>query len=135
MFNQATLIGNLGRDPELKYTANGTAICKFSLATSKRWGEGNERTEWHRIVAWGKLAEICGQYLVKGKAVFIQGEIRYDSYEVEGVKKYTTEIHANTMKMLGKPNGGAQEEGAAGPDKEPWPGQTGGGLPEDDIPF
>ena len=104
--NKVMLIGNLGKDPELSYTASGVAVAKFSVATNERWKdqEGNfqERTEWHNIVAWRKLAEICGQYLRKGKLVYIEGSIRTDSWDDKetGQKKYRTEIVANTMKML-----------------------------------
>jgi len=112
MYNKAVLVGNLGRDPEIRYTANGTAVCKFSLATTRRWNDG-ERTEWHRIVTWGKLAETCHEYLAKGRLVFVTGEIRYDSYEdSDGNRRHTTEIHADTVKFLGRP--GTVEAEAAG---------------------
>ena len=105
------MVGNLGADPEMRYTAGGTAVCKFSLATSRRFtgkdGQKQEKTEWHRIVAWGKLAEICGQYLAKGKQVMIEGRIEYGSYEKDGVKHYTTDIVAENMQMLGSPGGQA----------------------------
>ena len=103
--NKVFLVGNLGSDPEMRYTASGTAVCKFSLATSRRFtgkdGQKQEKTEWHRIVAWGKLGEICGQYLAKGKQVVIEGRIDYGSYEKDGVKHYTTDIVAENMQMLG----------------------------------
>ena len=103
--NRVILIGNLGADPEMRYTAGGTAVCKFSLATSRKFtgkdGQKQEKTEWHRIVAWAKLAEICGQYLTKGKKVMIEGRIEYGSYEKDGVKHYTTDIIAENMEMLG----------------------------------
>ncbi len=132
--NKAILVGNLGGDPELRYTASGTAVCKFSLATSRKFtgkdGQKQEKTEWHRITAWGKLAEICGQYLAKGKQVYIEGRIEYGSYEKDGVKQYTTDIIAENMNMLGSP-------GAANRVQEPEPGfgPPEGGVPEDDIPF
>ena len=133
--NKVILIGNLGSDPEMRYTASGTAVCKFSLATSRKFtgkdGQKQEKTEWHRIVAWTKLAEICGQYLSKGKQVIIEGRIEYGSYEKDGVKHYTTEIVAENMQMLGSPGGSDQ-------DREPEPpfGPQPGGAPEpDDIPF
>ena len=91
----------------MRFTADGTAVCKFSLATSRRFtgkdGQKQEKTEWHRIVAWRKLAEICGQYLSKGKQVAIEGRIEYGSYEKDGVKHYTTDIVAENMQMLGSP--------------------------------
>ena len=111
--NKVILIGNLGSDPEMRYTASGTAVCKFSLATSRKFtgkdGQKQEKTEWHRIVAWTKLAEICGQYLSKGKQVMIEGRIEYGSYEKDGVKHYTTDIIADNMVMLGSPGGRGQE--------------------------
>ena len=132
--NKVILIGNLGSDPEMRYTASGTAVCKFSLATSRKFtgkdGQKQEKTEWHRIVAWTKLAEICGQYLSKGKQVMIEGRIEYGSYEKDGVKHYTTDIIADNMIMLGSPGGRGQER-----EPEPPFGQPQGGTPEDDIPF
>ena len=133
-FNRVILIGNLGSDPEMRYTASGTAVAKFSVATSRKFtgkdGQKQEKTEWHRIVAWGKLAEICGQYLGKGKQVMIEGRIEYGSYEKDGVKHYTTDIVAENMTMLGTPGGRGQ-------DREPEPpfGAPPGGPLDDDIPF
>ena len=106
MINKAILIGNLGRDPEVSYTPSGTAVAKFSIATSERWkdkntGEMQERTEWHRITAFGKLGEICGEYLSKGRQVYIEGRIQTSSWEKDGITRYTTEIIASDMKMLG----------------------------------
>ena len=114
--NKVILVGNLGEDPELRYTASGTAVAKFSVATSESFtdkaGAKQERTEWHRITAWGKLAEICGQYLSKGKMVYIEGKIRSDTWEQDGVKRYSYEIVADTMRMLG---GGRSEREAEAP--------------------
>lgn len=133
--NRVILIGNLGGDPEVRYTAGGTAVGKFSLATSRKFtgkdGQKQEKTEWHRIVAWAKLAEICGQYLTKGKKVMIEGRIEYGSYEKDGVKHYTTEIIAENMEMLG---GNGQGNGNQSREEEPF-GPPPGGVPEDDIPF
>ena len=104
--NRVILIGRLGKDPEIRSTPNGTTVAKFTLATDERFtdraGEKQERTEWHNIVAWGKLAEICGQYLRKGKLIYIDGSIRYDSWDDKetGQKRYRTEIVANNMQML-----------------------------------
>jgi single-strand DNA-binding protein len=132
--NKVILIGNLGQDPEQRYTAGGTAVCKFSLATARKFkdktGAKQEKTEWHRIVAWGKLAEICGQYLTKGKQVVIEGRIEYGSYEKDGVKHYTADIIAENMQMLGGPGQGNRPQGSA-----PGFGPPAGGVPEDDIPF
>lgn len=117
MFNQAQVIGNLGRDPETRFTTGGDAVCNISVATSETWKdkEGNkqEKTEWHNIVVFGKLAEICGKYLKKGKTVMFQGRLQTKSWEKDGVKHYKTEIVADTMKMLGggdrSDNGGESE--------------------------
>ncbi len=133
--NKVTLIGNLGKDPELKYTNSGVAVATFSLATSDSWKdqEGNmqERTEWHNIVAWRKLAEICGQYLKKGSQVYIEGKIQTRSYnDKEGVKKYITEIVADQLLMLGGGGGRPQaEQGDSAPMPEPAPSK------DEDLPF
>ena len=135
--NKVILIGNLGADPELRYTASGTAVAKFRIATTEvyndRQGNRQERTDWHRITAWGKLAEICGQYLSKGRQVYIEGRIRNDSWEQDGVKRYSYEIVADNMQMLGGPGGGAG--GGAGRDYEAPFTPPEGGVPDDDIPF
>ncbi|MFH1075408.1 MAG: single-stranded DNA-binding protein [Pseudomonadota bacterium] len=104
--NKVILIGNLGKDPEIRYTASGTAVANLSLATTDKWtnknGEKETRTEWHRIVAWDKLAEICGKYLTKGKSVYIEGRIQTKDWEdAEGNKRQTKEIVAMAMQMLG----------------------------------
>jgi single-strand DNA-binding protein len=104
--NKALLIGNLGADPEVRTTTNGTRVAQFSLATNRMWtdaqGERQERTEWHRIVVWGKLVEIVEQYLRKGDRVYVEGEIQYRSYEdKEGQTRYVTEINARDLVMLG----------------------------------
>jgi single-strand DNA-binding protein len=134
--NKVILLGNLGAEPELRYTAAGTAVAKFSLATTEKFrdGQGNpqERTSWHRVTAWGKLAEICGQYLTKGKQVYIEGKLQYGSYEKDGVKHYTTDIIANTMQMLGGGGNGNRSQ-----EPEPPFAPPPGGVPDDmdDIPF
>ena len=109
--NKAILIGNLGADPELRYTSSGTAVCNFSVATTETYKDrdGNqvENTEWHRVVAWARLAEICGEYLKKGRQVYIEGQIQTRSWEdQDGNTKYTTEIKAREMQMLGGRDGG-----------------------------
>jgi single-strand DNA-binding protein len=132
--NKVILIGHLGADPEMRYTADGTAVARFRIATTEsytdRQGNRQERTEWHRIVAWRKLAEVCGQYLSKGRQVYIEGRIRSNTWEQEGVKRYSYEIWADTMQMLGP----GPDRGAA---REPEPPfiPPEGGVPEDDIPF
>lgn len=105
--NKVILIGNLGSDPELRYTPSGAAVANFRIATSERWndkdGKPQERTEWHRIVAWRKLAEIAGEYLKKGKQVYVEGKLQTRSWEdQDGVKRYTTEIIADKIQMLGR---------------------------------
>ena len=137
--NKVTLIGNLGKDPELSYTASGIAVAKFSIATGEKWkdqdGNVQERTEWHNIVAWRKLAEICGQYLKKGSKVYLEGKLQTRSWDDKntGVKRYTTEIVADDLIMLdGKGNSAGDTSNNAGsaPMAEP------AGEPEkDDLPF
>ena len=133
--NKVHLIGNLGRDPEVRYTKAGQAVASFSLATTEKWtgkdGNKEEKTEWHRIVAWGKLGEICGEYLNKGKQVYIEGRLQTREWEDnDGNKKQTTEIVASNMTMLGQAGSGSQSSSGA---------QSSSGGPEDfeddDIPF
>lgn len=138
--NKVILIGNLGADPEMKYTPGGTAICKFNIATTEKFKdrEGNpqERTEWHRIVVWGKSAEACGQHLAKGRQVYVEGGLRTRSWDdSDGVKRYMTEIHARDVQFLGSaPNGQGQGGGAGQPNGD---GGNYGPPPlgDDDIPF
>ena len=135
--NKVILVGNLGRDPEIRYTQQGTAVANFSLATTDRFknrgGEMQERTEWHRIVAWDKLAEICGQYLAKGRQVYIEGRLQTREWEdKDGNKRSTTEIVAQTMQMLGRREG--QGGGGGGPSSS-GPSEPMGDAPDDEIPF
>ncbi|PKN29816.1 MAG: single-stranded DNA-binding protein [Deltaproteobacteria bacterium HGW-Deltaproteobacteria-21] len=135
--NKVILIGRLGRDPEVRYTASGRAVAKFSIATSEQWtdkegGKKEERTEWHRIVAWARLGEICGEYLKKGSQVYIEGRLQTSQWEdKEGNKRYTTEIIAQTMQMLGS----AGKAGTASTPEEKFPTEEPISIPEDDIPF
>jgi single-strand DNA-binding protein len=104
--NKVILLGRLGQDPELKYTPGGSAVCNFSLATTESWtdkaGQKQEKTEWHRIVVWGKLAELCNQYLAKGRQAFLEGRLQTrDWTDKDGNKRYTTEILANTVQFIG----------------------------------
>jgi single-strand DNA-binding protein len=149
--NKVILVGRLGKDPELRSIPSGTSVAKFSLATDDRFtdkaGEKQERTEWHNIVVWGKLAEICGQYLRKGRLVYIEGSIRTDSWDDKetGVKKYRTEIIANTMQMLekkgddeggGYSGGGGYRKAAPAGAGAPAGGGRGGEIEDDDeVPF
>ena len=136
--NKVILIGNLGRDPELRYTTGGTPVANFTMATTDRWkdkasGERKERTEWHRIVVWAKQAEIVGEYLHKGKQVYIEGSLRTREWEDrDGNKRYTTEVVAQQVLMLGKatdrPAAGVAEGGQAVAEPE-------ASFDEDDIPF
>ena len=141
MINKVILVGNLGKDPEIRYTPSGMAVANFSIATTDKWkdkqsGEMKERTEWHRIVAWGRLGEICGEYLSKGRQVYIEGRLQTNQWEKDGVTRYTTEVVAAEMKMLGsktqgdgyQPSKQSQAPEYAGP---PLPGTQ----DDDDIPF
>lgn len=150
MVNKVVLVGRLGRDPEMRYTNSGTAVANFSVATDERWnsrdGESQNRTEWHNIVVWSKLAEICSQYLQKGKLVYIEGRLQTRDWEDrDGNKRRTTEIVATEMKMLGARNEGAPREDAP-PQRGGEPdegtkdsGEAAGpmdvGITDDDIPF
>jgi single-strand DNA-binding protein len=139
--NKVMLIGNLGKDPELRFTPSGRAVARFSLATSESWtdqqGQKQDRTEWHNVVVWGKQAESCGQYLSKGRQVFVEGSIRSRQYDdKEGQKRYITEVIAQRVQFLGGGRGDGAGRGAG-------PVAAGGGeemapapMPEDDdIPF
>ena len=118
--NKVILIGNLGTDPEMRHTAGGQAVCNFRIATNEVWGgrdgqEKQERTEWHNIVAWARLAEICNEYLRKGKQVYIEGRLQTRQWEdKDGVKRYTTEIVAQNMMMLGGVGGGGGADAGSG---------------------
>jgi len=148
--NKAILVGNLGKDPESRYMPSGEAVCNITVATSERWkdkttGEKREMTEWHRVVFYRKLAEIAGQYLKKGSPVYIEGRIRTRKWQdKDGHDRYTTEIEANEMQMLG-----SREGMSDAPPRESGGGGAGGNRPapaaqpaagnfndfEDDIPF
>ena len=138
--NKVILIGNLGKDPEARYTTNGRAVVKFPIATSEVWmdAEGNrqERTEWHNIIVWGKQGETCAQYLAKGRQVFIEGSIRNRSYDDKnGNKRYITEIVAQRVRFLGGGGGTRVTPEAEGQGAETSP-VVGDTTPaDDDIPF
>ena len=136
--NKVILVGRLGQDPEIKYTAGGQALARFSLATDEsfkdRNGEQQRRTEWHNIVAWRRLAEICGEYLTKGKLVYIEGRLRTRKWEDrEGNKRSTTEIEAREMQML-SPRGEGDQGSASAPAEGASPA-TAPEITDDDIPF
>ena len=123
--NRVMLIGRLGKDPEFRYTPSGTAVAKFTLATNRRKRNGEDQPpDWHRVTVWSKLAEICAQYLTKGKQVMIEGRIEYGSYNKDGVKHYTTDIIAENLEMLGR-----QGESESREPTRP------AGMQEEDIPF
>jgi len=150
--NKVIIVGRLGQDPEIRYMADGTAVTNFSMATSETWkdkqtGEKKERTEWHRIVAWRQLGELCGKYLSKGSQCYIEGKLQTRSWEKDGITRYTTEIVATELQFLGS------RDDSSGRSRDDAPGRarpaSGGnqmsdrGYPEppmpdnrdDDIPF
>ena len=142
--NRVTLLGRLGGDPELKYTQSGQAVCNFSLATSENWkdkaGNKQERTEWHRIVMWAKLAEVANQYLKKGAQVYLEGKIQTETYDnKEGVKQYKTTIVANVMQMVGAKASGDGATKQTPADKAPSEAEQYHGADQsftsDEIPF
>jgi single-strand DNA-binding protein len=144
--NKAIIVGNLGKDPEVRYSASGDAMCNLTVATSESWkdkatGEKKESVEWHRISFFGKLAEICGQYLKKGSQVYVEGSIRTRKWtDKDGQERYTTEIRGDEMKMLGsKSDGGQRNQDSEPTDYAPAPAKN---KPKpsfddlgDDIPF
>jgi single-strand DNA-binding protein len=149
--NKVFLIGNLGADPDMRYTPSGAGVCEMRIATNESWtdksGQRQERTEWHKIVVWGKRAELCAKYLSKGRQCFVEGRLRTRSWEdKEGNKRYTTEIVATDVQFLG---GGSGKGGSSGGDFPPpaepdgfdgggfggGGGGGGGSGPDDDIPF
>lgn len=150
--NKVILIGNLGRDPEMRYMPSGDAMANLNLATTDTWkdknGEKQEKTEWHRVVMFGKQAEIAGEYLKKGSQVYIEGRLQTRKWtDKEGHERYTTEIVADRMQMLGSRSGGSERmaqpadddapRAAAAPPKKPADGGKGGNFDDldDDIPF
>jgi len=134
--NKVMLIGNLGADPEIRYTPSGAAVANFNMATKAQWttkeGEKQDKTEWHRIVAWRRLGEICGEYLHKGSLVYIEGRLQTRSWEDrDGNKRYTTEIVAQGMQMLDR----AGQSAEAVSTEERFPTEEPLDVPDDDIPF
>lgn len=135
--NKVIIVGNLGRDPETRYSANGDAITNIAVATTDKWkdkatGEQKEATEWHRVGFFGKLAEIAGQYLKKGSQVYVEGKLKTRKWtDKDGVEKYTTEIIADTLQMLGSRDSGQQ----AAPAARQQPNARNGASFADDIPF
>jgi single-strand DNA-binding protein len=154
--NKVILIGNLGADPEVRFTPSGQAVANFRIATNESWTDKNqqkqERTEWHRIVVWGKLGELCGEYLKKGRQAYVEGRLQTREWtDKEGKKNYTTEVVAQSVQFLGGGAGaGPRGEGAYKPQGDssapsgggngggfggPGPDDMGGPPPADDIPF
>lgn len=154
--NKVILVGNLGADPEMRYTPGGAGVCELRLATNEQWtdknGQRQERTEWHRVVVWGKRAEVCSKYLSKGRQAYVEGRLRTRSWEdKEGQKRYTTEIIANDVQFLSSGGGGGGGGGRGGSDGPPpgepdFGGGGGGGYGgggggnyggggDDDVPF
>ncbi len=141
--NKVILVGNLGRDPELRYIPSGQAVANFTLATNERWrdkeGNNQERTEWHRIVVWGKSAENCAQFLQKGRSVYVEGKLQTQEWEdKEGIKRKTTEVVAQTVQFLGG-RGSAETSGGSTGDSGSSGGDSGpgeaSGPPPSDVPF
>jgi len=148
--NKVIIVGRLGQDPELKYTPSGSAVCNFSVATSETWadksGQKQERTEWHRVVVWGKLGELCNQYLAKGRQAYVEGSLRTRSWEDKsGQKKFTTEIMASSVQFLGAGAAPGAQRDAGGPSNQPnndenmydknYEVTTDQSFTADDIPF
>lgn len=135
--NKVILVGHLAADPEMRYTGTGTAVAHFRMATNETWvgKEGNkeERTEWHRVVAWGKLAEVCGEYLSKGRQIYVEGKLKTSSWETkEGEKRYSTEVTATDIVFLGGGKGVGAEMGG-GSNSRPAPTSQKGGS-GDEMP-
>jgi len=147
--NKVILLGRLGQNPEVRHTPSGASVANFSLATNETWmdknGQKQERTEWHRIVVWGKLADLCGQYLTKGRQAYVEGRLQTRQWQdKDGQTKYTTEVQAQTVQFLGGGVGAGAGQGAGGPSSdsdspsEPSGTDVGRAEPsftEDDIPF
>jgi len=134
--NRVTLLGRLGKDPELSYVPSGAAVCKFSMATSRSFKKGDEwkeETDWHNIVCWGKTAEAAGTYLTKGSQVYAEGRIQTRSYEDrDGNKKYVTEIIADSVIFLGGKQSGSQSDAAESTRQSAYSSSE---ITDDDIPF
>lgn len=141
-YNKATIVGNLGADPDVRYTDSGTAVCNLSVATNRKWksksGQMQEEVNWHRVTVFGKTAENCGTYLSKGRQVLVEGRIKYGEYtDKEGVKKYTTEIVAQTVQFLsgGDSDGGGNRGGGGGGGSDFDDSGFDQSFDDDSIPF
>lgn len=144
--NKAQIIGNLGRDPEVAYLPSGEAVAKLAVATTEGWkdksGERKEETTWHRVTFFGRLAEVCSEYLSKGSAVYVEGKIKTRKYtDKDGIERYATEIVGNSMQMLGGRDGAQRESSPREPTQRPAqtrhqaPRQDSGPFEDDSIPF
>lgn len=139
--NKALILGRLGKDPELKYTQSGTPYVRLSVATSEQWtdkqsGQRQEKTEWHNVTVWGRPAENCQQYLVKGSQVYVEGKIQTTQYQKDGQTRYATGITAQSVQFLGSPQGGGSPAPGYVPSQNPQGYQQQAGYPpKDDIPF
>jgi single-strand DNA-binding protein len=148
--NKVIIVGRLGQEPELKYTPSGAAVCNFSVATTEQWadksGQKQERTEWHRVVVWGKLGELCNQYLAKGRQVFIEGSLQTRSWDAkDGTKRYTTEVNAKNVQFLGgqagegrsvdRNSGMDQSQNDSAPMNQDYEIAVDNHFTADDIPF
>lgn len=145
--NKVILVGNLGRDPEVRYSSEGAAICNISIATTSQWkdrnsGEKREETEWHRVVFYNRLAEIAGEYLKKGRSVYIDGRIKTRKFQDKstGEDRYSTEIVAQEMQMIGGAGNSSEQAPSSAPKAKSNKGRSGKGksaapLEDDDIPF
>ncbi|MDO8519201.1 MAG: single-stranded DNA-binding protein [Deltaproteobacteria bacterium] len=136
--NKVILVGNLGADPEVRYTQGGQAVCNFNVATNERWkdkttGQPEERAEWHRVVVWGKLAELCRDYLAKGRSVYLEGRLQTRKWEKDGQTRYTTEVVAQTVQFLGAR--GETKSDVQGMSEDAPGAVTGGGASEGPPPF
>lgn len=151
--NKVMLIGNLGKDPETRYSPAGLAISNFSIATTEKVKDQPDKTEWHRVVTFGKIAESCGQYLTKGRTVYVEGRLQTSTYEKDGITRYSTEVIAHAVKFLGAPSTGQQGGGNGAPQGGGYGAPQGGGngapqgggtkrfsypsnnYPQDDLPY
>lgn len=147
--NKAILVGRLGADPEMRYTQSGQGVCRFNVATSENWndkdGQRKERTEWHRVVVWGKMATVCSEYLKKGRQVYVEGRLQTRSWEdkTTGNKRYSTEVVAMTVQFLGSAEGKGDSNRTASDSivddspfvETPQLNSTDSGVSEEDIPF
>jgi len=138
-YNRVVLLGNVGKDPEVRYTQGGDAVVSVSLATSEKWkakdGQKQERTEWHRLEAWGKTAEVVRDYVKKGDPLLVEGSIRYEEWEKDGQKRFTTKIRVSTVQLLGSRRDGTDRNG--GEDRKPSQAAPvkDAFIDDEDVPF